>query len=222
MVTLGDKKAIWGYHIGNMNKYFWQLHRNKIFAVTLSALGVISFVVAYVVFGLGFGFNFLTASPFTIINLVLNLVILTLLLINNIRNDNRAFGAVMMVVFLAVWGLIVSWLPGGSGLYAVFNAGPGIVTLGVFLLLFAAASIALGIVTYVFLFRYRLGRTSFERQMLFSRLFVACLVVELILEVVTIFSLIAFDAYTFTYYLLANLSMAFAGVACLFTLRRLR
>ena len=82
--------------------------------------------------------------------------------------------------------------------------------------------IAMGIVTYIFLFRYRLGRTSYQRQMLFARLFVACFAVEQVLEVALTVLLGGFEPYAFSYYLFGNLAIVSSAVACLFTLRRLR
>ena len=205
-----------------MGSTFWYWHRNKIMAITFAAIGLVAFILSYVFFGLRYGFGYLVSSPFTIINILINLVILLMLLITNIQNDNRAFNAITMLVFLVVWDMIVSWLPGGLGLYGVFGSSPLLLTLGIFLLLSTVGTAVLGVCSFVFLFRYRLGRASFERLMLFFRLFAAVLTVELVLEVVTIVLYAGFEPFSFTFYVLSNLSIASTGVACLFTLRRLR
>ena len=201
---------------------FWRIHRNKTFAVCFSTLAVFSFIVAYLIYGIGFGFQYLVASPFTIINLVLTLIILVMLLITNIQNDNRAFAAIMMLFFLMVWDMIISWLPGGANLGSAFGGNPGAMTLAIIMLVAAAGAIAVGVVAFIFLFRYRVGRASFEKTMLFSYILVGCFSLEQILEIVLVVMLIGFEPYSFVYYLLSNLSLVFAGVACLFTLRRLR
>lgn len=203
-------------------KMYWRLHKNKILAVSFAAVSEASYIASIIAYGLLVGWVAIFGTFFGILNILLTFIILTMLLVTNIQNDNRAWTAITMIVFLVVWDMVFSLLPGGSSLYVAFTSDVPLLVLGVFLLLSMNATGAFGVVTFIFLYRYRLGRTSYERLILWARLFTGCLAVMSVLQVVLSIMLFGTGPLYVFYAILSDFAVVAAGIAVLFTLRRLR
>lgn len=203
---------------------FLKLYRNKICAVSFASLGVITFVLQSIFYGLEFGWNVYVQSPFRMISVLITLVVFVMLLVTNIQNDNRAISAIFMFVFMVAWGAFLSLIPTSSdlNLYGAFSGNGLLVTLAVFELLFTAATVGAGVTFYVFLVRYTMGRTPFGRCFLWSLLFLGALIISGVLETALFFTLFTPDKFLALYLALNIFPDLFMGAAVVFTLLRLK
>ena len=205
-------KQIFGIPI---NKFF------ALFFLTL-AFGFLVFEFAFDIatFGISYVMTFSN-----IWNHLLLIACFVVLLIMNIRNDDRAYiGLSLFVFFVAFDGIFGV---GDSFQYAIYWLNNGKSFVGLLYLLsifFWLGQLGLGVVTYLFLARYRFGRTNnFKLVRLFSILFF----VALVLTTISTFSLLFLSdsGYGIETYLSSGsyfLAEIAAGAACIFTLNRLR
>lgn len=206
-----------------MQTGFWRKYRNKIFAVAFSGLATFGFLARFIMAGVVSGWASVFTGPVAIINAIITLFVFGTILVTNIFNDDRAYNGISFFVFLMAWRLIWSFLPTGLNLGALFSGSPLGTTLAVLDAVFAAASAGLGIVLYVFIFRYRLGRGDFKKVRLFAILF-ACALAGLSAVEICVDLLLA-TSITPTFVVMAllfDLPEALMGVAVAFTLERLR
>ena len=207
-----------------MNSAFWRLHRNKIFAVSFAALAVATFVAQYILTGVFYGWNNVFTGPLPIINASITLGIFLMILVTNIRNDDRAYNGILMFVFLIAWRLVWSFLPQGLSLGSLIGSSrPEYVATAVLDLLLGLGAAGLGVTLYVFVFRYRMGRGDFNLVRLFAVLFALALALlagaDLALYLLSISTISAPYA---ALCVCAVLPDALMGVAVAFTLERLR
>ncbi|MBP5091442.1 MAG: hypothetical protein J6328_02660 [Bacilli bacterium] len=211
-----------------MNKFarFFKEHRNKIFAVTFSALALLSILIYYLALEIASDwFYFRNIGAENQMRMILELwnaffyigLVYGPLLVRNINNDGNAYQNIMIFVFATVFSLIYDFL-----LYGLTGLVAGDSFFVILLLLTRVATIAeivFGILLYVNSARYMKGyAVSWKKIRLFAILFAACIGVGVVSFFAGLFSgsleLMVIYAPQF-----AELCCA---VAIIFTLERLR
>lgn len=143
---------------------------NKFFAVLFSALalGITAAWMVYLIIVSGAGF-------FTIGNIWHFFVVFLIygcLFVYNIRNDNRAYTAIFMLLFACIVGSSIDLI---MGMVALFQAGLSISSLlSLPIFGFEALIVVMGIFAFLQLNRYRIRRSSdYKKVRLFLILFAA-------------------------------------------------
>ena len=202
---------------------FFRLHRNKFFAILFASLGLAAFVGYIIISGIGSGWAILS-SPGTIISALLTLVIFSMLLVTNIQNDNAAFNAIAMFVFMVAWDMIWSLLPFNSSysIILALSGDTGVKAIGIVAVISCALCAGAGIAFFIYLYRYRLGRVEFRKCNLWAWLFLAAVTLESIIEFVTLLLVFGPSGENGALLALYVLPEVFMGISSLFTLQRLR
>lgn len=202
---------------------FFRLYHNKIFAILFASLGLAAFVGYLIVSGINAGWA-MFSSPGTIISALLTFVIFSMLLVTNIQNDNAAFNAISMFVFMVAWDMIWSLLPFNTNysIILALSGDVGVKAIGIVAIISCALCAGAGLAFFVYLFRYRVGRIEFRKCNLWAWLFLASVTLESIIEFVTLLLLFGPSGENVVLLALYVLPEVFMGIASLFTLQRLR
>ena len=199
--------------------------KNKIFAIGLSLIALGFFVAGISIHFFTLGANFMGTPQgiIDIISFVFEGGILTYLLVTNIRNDSRAYLAILMWLFWFFVDEIFTILYSRLAIVSFFgpNVDPVYVTLSSLYILFTVASLVIGILLYIFIRRYMfMSYDRFSRIRLFAIIHAgisigaSCLIIALEY-------LVNGQAF-FIESLFFGLCRALADIAICFTLERLR
>ena len=190
---------------------------NKIFATGFAFLALALYLTWIIVAEISSGWTYFRNQPAEIWNAVLYLVVYSIILIGNIRNDNGVYRGIFFFLSFMVIDQIFSLLYRYVDLLA--NISSASVSAMLYFALFTAfmgGEIFSGIMAYIHIFRYASGRSSsFFRAFLWTLIFVINLFVA------------ALFLFLFTFgglylLMLVPFSEALMGVSILFTLLRLR
>ena len=201
---------------------FWRRYRNKVLAISLSALATLGYAASFLVYGFCFGWQSLLSSPISLINIFITLVVYLMVVVTNIQNDNRAFGACSMFVFLIAWRMALAFLPRGGSLWSWIVSGSFLGGVAITTVLLYGGAAVLGVFFYVFLFRYRLGRVGFRPLRGLGWGFAASLAAVSAAEITLYLLTFGATPAAVAYALLSYLPDVAMASAVMFTLERLR
>lgn len=199
--------------------------KNKIFAIGLSAIALGFFVagISFHFFTLGANFMGSAEGIIDIISFIFEGGILTYLLVTNIRNDSRAYMAILMWMFWFFIDEIFTILYSRLTIISFFgpNADPVYVSLSVLYILLTIASLVIGILLYIQIRRYMfMSSDRFSRIRLFAIIHAAISVgvsaLVIVLEYLVNGQLFFLESLFF------GLCRSLADIAICFTLERLR
>ncbi len=213
-----------------MNKVirYFKEHRNKILAVSFSALALAVFLGYYGVLEIltgGFYFRHQATTGDLIIEMW-NFVFYAVLvygglMYRNIQNDGRAYSNILIFIFSLAFNLLLDLLE--EGIYTVFDVASGQTISVVFFLLsvlFTIGQMVIGILLYINIARYMRGYSVPWKRIRTLAIVFAILVGLGAFPLVALSMLLLGDG------LIALLSVpvseAFCSIAIIFTLERLR
>ena len=193
---------------------------NKFFAVLFSALSIIVTVVWMVYSIIVSGSAFFTFV--NIWNYFIQFLIFGTLLFYNIRNDNRAYTAISLLLFVCLIGSLISIIYDLIGLIQTRFAPAGLVQLAVM----AADLLCVFVAAYAFiqLNAYRIGRTSDHRKVrLWLILFAISVILPSVVTSIIYLSMGYLEAgwLVLVTLLCADFASLCAAVASVFTFNRL-
>lgn len=197
---------------------------NKFFAMLFGGLAIALLVVEFICDGVINGW----ASVAGVGNIIDHLLLLgcyLVLFIMNVRNDDRAYiGVSLLVFFIGFDGFFGLGTAISSAVNCLVN---GAILLGLMYFLsifFWAGQLGLGVVTYIFIARYQFRRTeNFKRVWMFAMLFFIALILTTTSTFILVF--LSNTELPVSAYVLSGLyflSQIAAGACVLFTLNRLR
>ena len=197
---------------------------NKFFAVLFSAMALLFLIAEFVASGAYYGFGaIMTFSG--IWNYLLLLGCLLLLLIFNLRNDDRAYAGISLLIFFAAFD---GFFGIGTSVEYVSYFAKNNQSVGMFIaflsILFWIGQLGMGVVSYIFVARYRFGRTNNFKLV---RLFVCLFLLSLVLTGICQVSMNAYAGFYSGYQpcLIDSfyyLCLIVGGASAFFTLNRLR
>ena len=204
---------------------FYKSHRNKIWAVSLSALAFALFLGYYVTMEVLSGWVFFRSDFLQIWNFLLYLLVYSIILFANIRNDNVAYMGILMFVFFTFFSRIWDLFPASNNLLASFSSGsPTLITLCAGFLVTALGQFVLGIMLYFRIHVYSRGRDdNYMRIRVLGICYGVALALCLSFRIALLILLQgAFGpAYTFLVFMIPLSEVVMSG-AIVFTLERLR
>ena len=191
-------------------------HRNKIFAVSFSALAVILYAAAFLVGELTTNFSFFRSSSdnagllaMNVISALYCFVVYMIVFICNVRNDSTAYVGILLFVFYTAFSALMDFLE------VSLMANPLLLT--VFSL--SAVEAGVGIALYVFVNRYRAGyAVNWKLIRGFAVAYAGILLLIAAMET----WVYASAASALSYGMFLSWSEAALGGAIVFTLERLR
>ena len=204
---------------------FFKSHRNKIMAVSLSGLAFALFAAYYLTVEILSGWVFFRRDFLQIWSFLLYLLVYSIILFANIRNDNVAYMGILMFVFFTFFSRIWDLFPASNNLVSSFSSGnPLLIGLCAGFLAAALAQFVLGIILYFRIHLYSRGRDDDYRRIrtlgiAYSIALSLCLSfrIALLLLLQGTYG----PAYTFLVFMIP-LSEVIMSVAIVFTLERLR
>ena len=205
---------------------FFKHRKNKILAILFVGLALAGFLAGVIVnyVGAPIDSSGLTFSVMLdVVYFVFEGGILTYLLVTNIRNDPRAYMAILMWIFWFFLGEIQTLFFSTNPLWLIFNQGvdPLTASLLIWYFLLVAGSLGVGIALYIFVRRYMFHiASSFRRIRLLSIIYASLSALTLVIEVVLSFQL--YGGLIIVPTIIFAASRAFADVGIVFTLERLR
>ncbi len=202
-------------------RIYFKNHKNKILAVSFSALANILFF-AFAIYDI-----VLTAPNIDISgiwNYLLYAVTYLIILIANIRNDNFAYQGILMFVFFMVFDQIYTLLIDSPGLFSSFVSGDvTVILLSIFLFLFLLAQVIIGVLLYLSIAKYSRGLIdNFKKVRLLGILYSISLFIGLAFYMSLL--LLGLEINPFSVFLLfmTPISEVLMSIAICFTLERLR
>lgn len=196
---------------------------NKFFAVSLASAALILLALEFLLSAIQF-----PASTFIFSNVwnhLLLVVCYLFLLITNIRNDDRAYVSILLLVFFFAFDAFFGIIDAAQfALSGMMNGQVGLGLLFTLSIVLWAGQLAMGVLAYIFVARYRFGRSNnFNLVRLFALLFLLSL---LLTSIASFFlSLLSGATYTAMELVLLffyDISQFLAVSSCVFTLNRLR
>ena len=197
---------------------------NKFFAVGFAGLAIALLLVEFISDGVINSWS----AVITLSNMIDHLLLIAcylVLFVMNIRNDDRAYMGVSLLVFFIGFDGFFGLSNAFSNAFSYFVNGVPLLGFLFLLSIFLwAGQFGLGVVTYVFVLRYRFQRTeNFKLVKLFAILFFIALVLTTGATLLLVF--LASPGLPINAYVLSGiyyLSQIAAGACVIFTLNRLR
>ena len=162
-------------------------HKNKLLAVGLVSLALAAFVAGLFLYYTVIPFDSSASNFLDLLYFIFEGGILAYLLFTNVRNDARAYHAILMWIFWFFLEKIETLFFSRSSLVAVFQPGvdPLWASLFIFYIALVASSLGLGIALYIFVRRYMFSnQTPFSRIRLFAILYAGVSGATLVLDLV--------------------------------------
>lgn len=220
----------YAYNISDMS--FWQrfcnyLHykRNKILAVGFASLGMLCLLGYYLTCEITSGWAYFRNNPLDIWNFAIALFAYGVILVCNLRNDSMAYQGITLFVFYTAFSAALNFIQGAitSVIYSAMGQTTGII-IDVFYGLLWAATAVIGIMLYIYIYKYMAGRyVSWMKIRVFSILYACLLGVWAALMIWIDCLYIGYVDFAVLVILTAlPLSEFFIGVSIVFTLERLR
>ena len=156
-------------------------YRNKIFAVSLSGLALTMFLVYHIVTWATFGFDDFLSFGLSFWNFLVVFTAFIIIFICNLNNDAAVYAGILMFLFTMVFSQILSlWNPTVNLILSATSFSPEAILFYSLELALLGAQIVFGILLYIDIARYRMGRwLPFKRMRLFAILFTVSLALTL-------------------------------------------
>ena len=202
---------------------FLKNRRNKILSISLASLALAAFITGLVLYYSSVPVDTSADTFITVFYYIFEGGILAFLLVTNIRNDPRAYQAILMWIFWFFLDEIETLFFSRSSFVSVFQPGvdPSWASLFIFYITLVASSLGLGIALYIFVRRYMFGGgVPFARVRLFAVLYAGVSAATLVLDLVITRHFLG-EIYL-TSGIMFLVCRFLANVAIVFTLERLK
>ena len=148
-----------------MNRFarFFKEHRNKILATGFASLGVLVYLLHYLMVEIMSNWNYFRGmrTPdmiLAIFSFAFCLFVYMTILVCNIRNEGAAYQGILMFVFYITFGIVFDFFTGAIfATYNVIATGSTGLILSYSSLLFSVGQVVVGILLYIYTTRYMQG-----------------------------------------------------------------
>lgn len=201
-------------------------YRNKIFAVGFSGLGLSLFLAYYITTWAVFGFDDFLSFGLSFWNFCVVLIAFTIIFICNLNNDATVYVGILMFIFTMVFSQILAlWTPTVNLVLSAVSFSPLAIAFYSLEIALLGAVIVFGVLLYIDIARYRMGRwLPFKRMRLFAILFAIALALTLGFEFAFFFVSGASSAegWWLLFLELVAIAKVLISISVIFTLERLR